>query len=128
MNFMNNNGGRGGGGNGGGAGYGVLWELDKVDRRIKLVQSEIDVLKQQLKIMRTYYAASSTNQTQCDPSEYCPRYSTVTFLTYEPFNQIEIFFLYSFGLTKNAIEIFFSSYLYGPFYACLCMCLARYRL
>lgn len=68
-------------------GPGILWELNKVDRQIQSVQSEIVVLKQQLKIAQTYcvaappppsvppspnIAAQSTKQ--CDPLEYCPRY------------------------------------------------------
>lgn len=36
--------------------YAILWELEKVDRQIQKIQSEIYVLKQQLKIAQTYNA------------------------------------------------------------------------
>lgn len=52
----------GNGCNGRNGGYGILWELDKVDRQIQLVQSEIVVLKQQLKIIQTYCAPVQTDQ------------------------------------------------------------------
>lgn len=69
-------GGGGGGGCGRSNGYGILWELNKVDRQIQSVQSEIVVLRQQLKIVRTYSpnrASQLTNQ-KSGPLEYCPRY------------------------------------------------------
>lgn len=59
-------------------GYDLLWELDKVDRQIQSVQSEIVVLKQQLKIMRTYSATPPTAQGTTQPNQlnyatrYCP--------------------------------------------------------
>lgn len=59
-------------GNGSG-GYGILWEIEKVDRRIQIVKSEIFVLKQQLKIIKSYYAPTSSG-TNADPSKYSPRY------------------------------------------------------
>lgn len=56
-------------GNGFENGYGILWELDKVDRRIQKVKSEIFVLKQQLKILQSYCASAVASH-----SQYSPRY------------------------------------------------------
>lgn len=57
-----------------GAGYGILWELDKVDRRIQMVKSEIFVLKQQLKIIKSYCTpASVSTVASSNQLEYSPR-------------------------------------------------------
>lgn len=35
-------------------GYTILWELEKIDRQIQILQSQICVLKQQLRIIQTH--------------------------------------------------------------------------
>lgn len=35
-------------------GYTILWELEKIDRQIQKIQSQICVLKQQLRIIQTH--------------------------------------------------------------------------
>lgn len=54
-------------------GHAILWELDKVDRQIHALQSEIDVLKQQLNIIRNY-CAPSTETVNTQQANYRPRY------------------------------------------------------
>lgn len=44
--------------------YAILWELEKVDRQIQKIQSEIFVLKQQLKIAQTYNAPAAPVNSQ----------------------------------------------------------------
>lgn len=105
---MNRVGGINGSGGGGGSrsnSQGILWELNKVDRQIQSVQSEIVVLRQQLKIMRTYGVAASPSPSvppspniavqstdQADPLEYCPRYLALAEFTLSPhLTEIEIF-------------------------------------
>lgn len=44
--------------------YAILWELEKVDRQIQKIQSEIFVLKQQLKIAQTYNAPAASVNSQ----------------------------------------------------------------
>lgn len=52
--------------------YGILWELKTVDRKIQSLQSEIHVLKQQLKIAQTYNAPAPLEMASA--REFSPRY------------------------------------------------------
>lgn len=64
-------------------GYAILWELERVDRQIHTLQSEISVLKQQLKIVQTGCVPpslppppppSSTIDKPNNSSDYLPGY------------------------------------------------------
>lgn len=64
-------------------GYAILWELERVDRQIQTLQSEISVLKQQLKIVQTGCVPpslppppppSSTIDKPNNSSDYLPGY------------------------------------------------------
>lgn len=51
-------------------GYGILWELDSVDRKIQTLQSEIYVLKQQLKIIQTNCVPTEKSKSSNQSSRY----------------------------------------------------------
>lgn len=60
-------------------GYAIFWELERVDRQIQTLQSEISVLKQQLKIVQTGCVpspppSSSTIDKPNDSSVHLPGY------------------------------------------------------
>lgn len=65
-----------------GRGHGIRWELDRVDQQIQLVQSEIGVLKQQLRIVQSYCngettaatAVAAASMNQSNQLDYVPRY------------------------------------------------------
>lgn len=96
-----------GGGSGGGGGYSILWELKNVDRKIQRLQSEIYVLKQQLKII----------QTKCVTTEQQSEHHSLRYISFRCFRCtysavwsilfLSVAFTYKFHLFALLLHFFF---------------------